>query len=213
LCCSTWLTDFRSVNTSAARYQQLSLNPQKLAGQCGKLKCCLNYELDTYLDALKDFPEFETKLHTEKGDAICQKQDIFKGLMWFAYTDNFANWHVLKIDQVREIIAQNKEKKRVSSLEDFALEITQEEVKDFNNAMGQESLTRFDQPKKKKNNKNKNRKPNGDRPQQQNANQNQNLTNQNSEKPQQNGTQKQPNKNHRNPNNKITPVNKNEPKK
>jgi cell fate regulator YaaT (PSP1 superfamily) len=213
LCCSTWLTDFRSVNTSAARYQQLSLNPQKLAGQCGKLKCCLNYELDTYLDALKDFPEFETKLHTEKGDAICQKQDIFKGLMWFAYTDNFANWHVLKIDQVREIIAQNKEKKRVSSLEDFALEITQEEVKDFNNAMGQESLTRFDQPKKKKNNKNKNRKPNGDRPQQQNTNQNQKLVNQNSEKPQQNGNQKHPNKNHRNPNNKITPVNKNEPKK
>ena len=133
--------------------------------------------------------------------------------MWFAYTDNFANWHMLKIDQVREIIAQNKEKKRVSSLEDFALEITQEEVKDFNNAMGQESLTRFDQPKKKKNNKNKNRKPNGDRPQQQNANQNQKPANQNSEKPQQNGNQKHPNKNHRNPNNKITPVNKNEPKK
>ncbi|MFB0909565.1 MAG: regulatory iron-sulfur-containing complex subunit RicT, partial [Flavobacterium sp.] len=90
LCCSTWLTDFRSVNTSAARYQQLSLNPQKLAGQCGKLKCCLNYELDTYMDALKGFPDFETKLVTEKGDAICQKQDIFKGLMWFAYTNNFA---------------------------------------------------------------------------------------------------------------------------
>jgi cell fate regulator YaaT (PSP1 superfamily) len=119
LCCSTWLTDFRSVNTSAARYQQLSLNPQKLAGQCGKLKCCLNYELDTYLDALKDFPDFETKLYTEKGDAICQKQDIFKGLMWFAYTDNFANWHVLKIDQVKEIVAQNKEKIRVSSLRRF----------------------------------------------------------------------------------------------
>jgi cell fate regulator YaaT (PSP1 superfamily) len=156
LCCSTWLTDFRSVNTSAARYQQLSLNPQKLAGQCGKLKCCLNYELDTYLDALKGFPDFETKLYTEKGDAVCQKQDIFKGLMWFAYTDNFANWHVLKIDQVKEIIASNKEKKRVSSLEDYALEINQEPVVDFNNAMGQESLTRFDQPKKKKN-KNKKR--------------------------------------------------------
>jgi cell fate regulator YaaT (PSP1 superfamily) len=108
LCCSTWLTDFRSVNTSAARYQQLSLNPQKLAGQCGKLKCCLNYELDTYMDALQDFPDFDTKLVTEKGDAICQKQDIFKGLMWFAYTNNFAQWHVLKIDQVREIIAENK---------------------------------------------------------------------------------------------------------
>ena len=158
LCCSTWLTDFRSVNTSAARYQQLSLNPQKLAGQCGKLKCCLNYELDTYLDALKDFPEFETKLHTEKGDAICQKQDIFKGLMWFAYTDNFANWHVLKIEQVKEIIALNKEKKRATSLEDFALEMAPLPEKDFNNAMGQESLTRFDQPKRKNKN-NKKKKP------------------------------------------------------
>lgn len=159
LCCSTWLTDFRSVNTSAARYQQLSLNPQKLAGQCGKLKCCLNYELDTYMDALKDFPDFETKLYTEKGDAICQKQDIFKGLMWFAYTDNFANWHVLKIDQVKEIIAQNKQKIRVSALEDFAEEIVTEPETTFSNAMGQESLTRFDQPKKKKNN-NKKRRPN-----------------------------------------------------
>lgn len=161
LCCSTWLTDFRSVNTSAARYQQLSLNPQKLAGQCGKLKCCLNYELDTYMDALKSFPDFDTKLVTEKGDAICQKQDIFKGLMWFAYTNNFANWHVLKIDQVNEIIAENKQKIKVSSLEDYALEIVSEPEKDFNNAMGQESLTRFDQPKKKKR-PNKKRKPEGE---------------------------------------------------
>jgi cell fate regulator YaaT (PSP1 superfamily) len=163
LCCSTWLTDFRSVNTSAARYQQLSLNPQKLAGQCGKLKCCLNYELDTYMDALKDFPEFETKLYTEKGDAICQKQDIFKGLMWFAYTDNFANWHVLKIEHVKDIIAQNKKKVRVSSLEDFAEEIVSEPETTFSNAMGQESLTRFDQPKKKKNNNKKRRPKNQDR--------------------------------------------------
>jgi len=150
LCCSTWLTDFRSVNTSAARYQQLSLNPQKLAGQCGKLKCCLNYELDTYMDALKSFPDFDIKLHTDAGDAICQKQDIFKGLMWFAYTNNFANWHVLKIEQVNEIIAENKEKRKVASLEDYALEEVKEPLQDFNNAMGQESLTRFDQPKKKK---------------------------------------------------------------
>jgi cell fate regulator YaaT (PSP1 superfamily) len=179
LCCSTWLTDFRSVNTSAARYQQLSLNPQKLAGQCGKLKCCLNYELDTYLDALKGFPDFETKLKTEKGDAVCQKQDIFKGLMWFAYTDNFANWHVLNIEQVKEIITENKQGKKVSSLEDFAIETVAEPEKDFNNAMGQESLTRFDQPKKSKNrnrNKNKNKvspeaKPNGAKI---NPNQNQN---------------------------------------
>ncbi|MEO0058625.1 MAG: hypothetical protein RLZZ312_272 [Bacteroidota bacterium] len=158
LCCSTWLTDFRSVNTSAARYQQLSLNPQKLAGQCGKLKCCLNFELDTYLDALKTFPEFDTKLQTENGDAVCQKQDIFKGLMWFAYTNNFSNWHVLKIEQVLEIIAENKLNKKVSSLEDFAEEVIAEPKKDFNNAMGQESLTRFDQPKRRsKNNKKGNR--------------------------------------------------------
>ena len=158
LCCSTWLTDFRSVNTSAARYQQLSLNPQKLAGQCGKLKCCLNYELDTYMDALQDFPDFDTKLQTEKGTAVCQKQDIFKGLMWFAYTDNYANWHMLKIEQVKEIIAENKQKNKVSSLEDFAFEIEIEPVQKFSNAMGQESITRFDQPKRKKSrNKNKNK--------------------------------------------------------
>ena len=162
LCCSTWLTDFRSVNTSAARYQQLSLNPQKLAGQCGKLKCCLNYELDTYMDALKDIPDMETKLSTEKGDAICQKIDIFKGLMWFAYIGNFAQWHILKVAQVKEIMAQNKEKIKASALEDFAVEIEKPAVeKTFQNAMGQDSLTRFDQPKKSNNNKksNKNRRP------------------------------------------------------
>jgi len=110
------------------------------------------------MDALKGFPDFETKLKTEKGDAVCQKQDIFKGLMWFAYTDNFANWHVLNIEQVKEIIAENKQNKKVSSLEDFAIETVAEPEKDFNNAMGQESLTRFDQPKKSKNkNRNKNR--------------------------------------------------------
>lgn len=177
LCCSTWLTDFRSVNTSAARYQQLSLNPQKLAGQCGKLKCCLNYELDTYLDALKDLPDMDTKLYTEKGDAVCQKIDIFKGLMWFAYTDNFAHWHVIKAEQVKEIIALNKQKTRVSSLEDYALEAEKPEVeKTFQNAMGQDSLTRFDQPKKKsKNNNNKKRRPQSQTPQQTQG-QNQNAT-------------------------------------
>lgn len=79
LCCSTWLTDFRSVNTAAARYQQLSLNPQKLAGQCGKLKCCLNYELDAYLDALQEFPKPETKLYTEKGRQVVRRLIFLKG--------------------------------------------------------------------------------------------------------------------------------------
>lgn len=164
LCCSTWLTDFRSVNTSAARYQQLSLNPQKLAGQCGKLKCCLNYELDTYMDALKDLPDMETKLYTDRGDAVCQKIDIFKGLMWFSYTDNFSQWHVLKAEHVKEIIALNKQKTRIAALEDYAIEADKPEVeKTFQNAMGQDSLTRFDQPK----NKNKNRNNKKRRPQQQ----------------------------------------------
>lgn len=165
LCCSTWLTDFRSVNTSAARYQQLSLNPQKLAGQCGKLKCCLNYELDTYLDALKGLPDMDTKLYTEKGDAICQKIDIFKGLMWFAYTNDMAHWHTLEAAQVKEIIAVNKQKERVASLEDFAVEVAVEAVETFQNVVGQDSLTRFDKPKNRKNNNNNNRKkkPSGER--------------------------------------------------
>lgn len=159
LCCSTWLTDFRSVNTSAARYQQLSLNPQKLAGQCGKLKCCLNYELDTYLDALKGFPDMDTKLYTEKGDAYCQKVDIFKEIMWFAYANAPAQWLVLPVAKVKEIVALNKKKEKVAALEDYVVESTREVEKKFENVVGQDSLTRFDQPKKKSNNRNKKRKP------------------------------------------------------
>lgn len=163
LCCSTWLTDFRSVNTSAARYQQLSLNPQKLAGQCGKLKCCLNYELDTYLDALKHIPDMETKLYTEKGDAFCQKIDIFKEIMWFSYANNPAHWHVLPVANVKEIININKKKERVAALEDYIIESIPDTSKNFQNVVGQDSLTRFDQPVKKNKNKKKknfNKRPN-----------------------------------------------------
>lgn len=161
LCCSTWLTDFRSVSTSAARYQQLSLNPQKLAGQCGKLKCCLNYELDVYLDALKDFPPQDTKLNTEKGLAFCQKTDIFKELLWFSYKDEPANWHVLSKDQVNEILEKNKKKEKVPSLEIYAVDNITEDKVVFENVVGQDSLTRFDRPKKKsKGNRNRNRKKN-----------------------------------------------------
>jgi len=159
LCCSTWLTDFRSVNTSAARYQQLSLNPQKLAGQCGKLKCCLNYELDAYLDALQEFPDQDTKLRTEKGTATCQKVDIFKGLMWYAYEDDWANWHKLTLAQVKEILDLNKKRQKVATLEDYAAELLAEDVadKEFENVVGQDSLTRFDRPKQSAG-KNKNKK-------------------------------------------------------
>lgn len=160
LCCSTWLTDFRSVSTSAARYQQLSLNPQKLAGQCGKLKCCLNYELDTYLEALKSFPKTDVKLKTKKGTAVCQKIDIFKGLLWYAYEGEWMNWHKLTPEQANSIIAKNKKGDQAGSLEEYELEIQIEENKkpDFNNVVGQDSLTRFDQPKKRRSKRNKKRK-------------------------------------------------------
>jgi cell fate regulator YaaT (PSP1 superfamily) len=116
LCCSTWLTDFRSVSTSAARYQQLSLNPQKLAGQCGKLKCCLNYELDFYQDALKNFPKSNTKLLTEKGIAYCQKIDIFKKILWFVYKNDSINWHQITEENVKKIIKINESGKKIESL-------------------------------------------------------------------------------------------------
>ncbi len=163
LCCSTWLTDFRSVSTSAARYQQLSLNPQKLAGQCGKLKCCLNYELDSYLDALKAFPKTEIKLKTEKGTAVCQKTDIFKGHMWYAYEGEWMNWHKITTVQANEIIALNKKNQPVASLEEYASELMEDTKSEFENVVGQDSLTRFDSPKpnnKRKNNKRK-RNPKG----------------------------------------------------
>lgn len=160
LCCSTWLTDFRSVSTSAARYQQLSLNPQKLAGQCGKLKCCLNYELDTYLDALKDFPKTDTKLYTEKGTAVCQKTDIFKGHMWYAYEGEWMNWHKITTEQANEIIELNKQKKKVASLEEYASDVVEDTKTEFENVVGQDSLTRFDGPKGNKKRRNNRRKGN-----------------------------------------------------
>ncbi|UNY99659.1 hypothetical protein MQE36_04755 [Zhouia spongiae] len=172
LCCSTWLTDFRSVNTASARYQQLSLNPQKLAGQCGKLKCCLNYELDAYLDALKDFPDQDVRIKTQKGLAACQKIDIFKGLMWFCYLDEPAAWHKLTVQQVNEIIELSKKRKPVASLEEYAAELLEDDNKDasYENVVGQDSLTRFDKPKnvrakkknkRRRNNSNRKRSKNG----------------------------------------------------
>jgi len=159
LCCSTWLSDFRSVSTASARYQQLSLNPQKLAGQCGKLKCCLNYELDVYLDALKDFPPQDAKLMTEKGIAFCQKTDIFKAALWYSYKDDPANWHELTSLQVNEILEKNKKKVKVQSLEEYAADNLPDEEVVFENVVGQDSLTRFDRPKRNsKNRKNKKRR-------------------------------------------------------
>jgi hypothetical protein len=136
------------------------LNPQKLAGQCGKLKCCLNYELDTYLEALESFPNTETKLQTEKGYATCQKIDIFKGLLWYAYEKEFANWHELTVEKANEIIALNKKGEKPLALEEFIIEAPKAEKEPYSNVVGQDSLTRFDQPKqkgKKRRNKSRNK--------------------------------------------------------
>lgn len=115
LCCSTWLTDFKTVTTSAARYQNLSVNPVKLSGQCGRLKCCLNYELDTYMAAIKEMPHVEKALQTERGDAYLQKTDIFKRLMWFGYK-NDSNWIALEPERVLEIQSLNKQGKKAIAL-------------------------------------------------------------------------------------------------
>ena len=135
LCCSTWLTDFRSVSTSAARYQQLSLNPLKLAGQCGKLKCCLNYELDTYLDAIKDFPDSNVRLNTQKGNAFHQKTDIFKRLMWFSYPDNPGNFIPVPIDRVKEIIELNAKNEIPAELTNFKDVVIVEKKLDYENVV------------------------------------------------------------------------------
>lgn len=115
LCCSTWLNDFKNVATSAARYQNLSLNPSKLSGQCGRLKCCLNYELETYLDALQDIPEVQRPLLTEAGEAFLQKTDIFRKIMWFGFKGD-STWHPLNIQRVNEILELNRLGRKPASL-------------------------------------------------------------------------------------------------
>jgi len=119
LCCSSWLFDIRSVSISAARYQNLALNPQKLAGQCGKLKCCLNYELQNYMQSLKKFPNTKTLIKTNRGKATVQKIDIFKKLIWYSYVKNYQDWFVISVDSVNKMIALNKSGDESFSLEDF----------------------------------------------------------------------------------------------
>jgi cell fate regulator YaaT (PSP1 superfamily) len=163
LCCSTWLTDFRTVNTSAARYQQLSLNPLKLAGQCGKLKCCLNYELDSYLDALKDFPDMDgKKLLTKKGDAFLQKTDIFRKMMWFSYRTEPGVLIPMTIESVREIAEANAKGEQPDQLISAEQKMAKVVVIEpsFDNLVGQDALTRFDRSKAAKNkNKKGNNRP------------------------------------------------------
>jgi len=147
LCCSSWMSNFISVTTNSARHQELSLNPQKLAGQCGKLKCCLNYELDSYLDAKKDFPDTSIPLETEEGTAYHQKTDIFKRLMWYSFDkENTVNLSVISVDRVIDIQEKNKMGQKVQFLEDKTkLANTFEEFKSND---GEESLDRFNNSSK-----------------------------------------------------------------
>jgi len=149
LCCSSWLSDFRSVSTSAARYQQLSINPQKLAGQCGKLKCCLNFELDGYLEGIKEFPDTQTKLKTKVGECIFIKMDIFQRKMWYAYEDtSIGSILELPLDYVNEVIEKNQQGILIDKLEIFETE-SLARSDDYENVVGQDSINRFDRKTKK----------------------------------------------------------------
>ena len=148
LCCSTWLSDFKTVSTAAARYQNLSLNPMKISGQCGRLKCCLNFELDSYLDALKDIPKID-RIETDMGMAYLQKTDIFKRMMWFSYAgDN--SWIPMEADKVIQMAAMNKAGVKVATLHSLDAIIADEDKEaDFVDVVGQ-SVFRDDPKRKKK---------------------------------------------------------------
>jgi len=156
LCCTTWMVDFPAVSTSSARYQQLSINPQKISGQCGKLKCCLNFELDSYLDTLKYFPKQKQILKTKKGEAKQIKIDVFKKKLQYVYKSNNLGIFELSLKQVLQIIEDNKKQKLPASLEEF---VEEKEVSkaDYSNVVGQDNINRFDKQQSRKKTKSKNK--------------------------------------------------------
>jgi cell fate regulator YaaT (PSP1 superfamily) len=154
LCCATWLSDFKNVATSAARYQNLSLNPSKLSGQCGRLKCCLNYELETYMEALEDIPKIEGPLLTERGEATLQKTDIFRKIMWFGFMEE-NTWYPLNVVRVNEILRMNREGKKPASLDKDVVE-EKAPIETLNS-----DLQRMDQKYKNKGKKKKKKKRGG----------------------------------------------------
>jgi cell fate regulator YaaT (PSP1 superfamily) len=225
LCCATWLTDFKSVNTTAARYQNLSINQTKLSGQCGRLKCCLNYELDTYMDALRVFPDSAEVIETTQGNAYLQKRDIFKNLMWYSYRESNKQYP-LTITRVKEIMKLNSEGKKPDELQPVELETSANKAgikveMGFVNDVGQVSLKSLEKTQKKKRPGNKpqvavpdqrpeprqarpqqQRGGQGQKPQQQKPNQPQAKTNPQQQQPkpdQQNRPQQQPKGNQQRP--------------
>lgn len=154
LCCSRYISDFQSITTAAARSQDLSLNPQKLAGQCGKLKCCINYEAAVYMDAKENMPHLTEPLHLVDGDVRPVKSDALKQMMWFCYTDRQEDEaYPLKAEKVKEILKLNSEGKLGASIAGDK----KEKVIDFKSAAGEDSITRFDEVKKKRNGKQRGR--------------------------------------------------------
>lgn len=175
LCCATWMSDFRSVTTGSARYQQLSLNPQKLAGQCGKLKCCLNFELDQYVEQVKKFPNPKKVLESKTGKATHFKTDVFKNVMYY-FTENKAGMNSVSeftTDRVHEIIKMNKNGEKPDNFTEFIHLKVEEVSPDYDNVVGQDDLTRFDKVFKKKKSKKRNNNKRNNR----NKNKAKNLTN------------------------------------
>ena len=161
LCCSTWMSDFRSVTTGAARYQQLSLNPQKLAGQCGKLKCCLNFELDQYVEQVKKFPSPKKVLESKTGKAKHFKTDVFKNTMFYFTENSLGASSIVEFssERVHEIIKMNSKGEKPADFSGFVQLKVEKTGPDFDNVVGQDDLTRFDKVfKKKKSNKRKRNK-------------------------------------------------------
>lgn len=153
LCCSTWLTDFKSVTTNAVRYQNLAINAEKLSGQCGRLKCCLNYELDTYNDALKSFPRHSDKILTEEGIAFLKKTEILKQLLWYEYEEKRGVFFKLSVEDAKELLWMNKNNKKPQSLENYALVEEEKDESKHDDLVGQVSLAALEEKERKKHRK------------------------------------------------------------
>ena len=160
LCCSTWMTEFPNVSTSAARYQQLSINPQKISGQCGRLKCCLNFELDGYTEALKEFPKSSKKIVTQEGEAKFVKLDVFKKVMYYFNVNNPTSELLeLPVASVQKILELNKNGEIPENFDSYIKTQIESEVS-FEDATGQDNINRFDKKKLKKTKKRPERRAN-----------------------------------------------------
>ncbi|WP_232830109.1 stage 0 sporulation family protein [Lewinella sp. IMCC34191] len=164
LCCSTWLSDFQSVNTAAARYQNIAINQSKLSGQCGRLKCCLNYELNTYMEALEAFPKKADKLRTEAGTGQLVKTDIFKGLMYYTYRENRGLLFPIPVEKVHEILAMNRDGNKPADLQTFQQAVDTKEDFVYEDVTGAVELPAEKRQRKRSNKSNKRRKNSGNAP-------------------------------------------------